>query len=49
MDTVIPYASVIEQMGEERAPLGAFAPRHPAALAYESLWQDLRGRMDEFA
>lgn len=49
MDTVIPYASVIEQMGEERAPLGAFAPRHPAALAYESLWQDLRGRMGEFA
>lgn len=49
LTTVVPYASVVEQMGEHRAPVAAFAPRHPAALAYADLWAELRGRMREFS
>jgi cellulose biosynthesis protein BcsQ len=37
----IPYSSMIEKMGEFRAPVAAFAPTHPAALAYRNLWQDI--------
>jgi len=43
--TQIPYASVVERMGTERAPLGAFAPRHPATLAYAALWREIAGRL----
>jgi cellulose biosynthesis protein BcsQ len=39
--TVIPAAAVIERMGHERAPVGAFAPSSPAARAYRALWDDL--------
>lgn len=49
LTTVIPYASVVEQMGDHRAPVAAFAPRHPAALAYADLWAELRGRLREFS
>lgn len=35
----IPMASVVEQMGLRRAPLGAFAPRSPAAEAFAGLWR----------
>lgn len=41
----VPYASVVERMGTERAPLGAFAPRSAAAAAYESLWGDVARRL----
>ncbi|MEM8800638.1 MAG: AAA family ATPase [Pseudomonadota bacterium] len=41
LPTPIPYASVIEKMGVERAPVAAFAPRSRAAVAYGSLWQDI--------
>ncbi|MDE2303172.1 MAG: ParA family protein [Sphingomonadales bacterium] len=34
----IPQASVVERMAVERAPLGAFAPRSPAARAFGELW-----------
>jgi hypothetical protein len=37
----IPYSSMIEKMGEHRAPVTAFAPSHPAALAYQRLWEDI--------
>lgn len=37
----IPYASDVEKMGEHRAPLGTFAPRCPAALAYQLLWENV--------
>lgn len=49
LGTSIPYASVIERMGQERAPVGSFAPRHPASLAYEALWQELKQRLPEFS
>lgn len=41
----IPYAAAVERMAQERAPVAAFAPRSPAALAYEALWAELRGRL----
>jgi chromosome partitioning protein len=42
---VIPQASVVERMSVVRAPLGAFAPRHPAAQAFAELWTDVEGRL----
>ncbi|MEY2850117.1 MAG: hypothetical protein RI885_2784 [Actinomycetota bacterium] len=35
---VIPAATVVERMGSERAPLGVFAARSAATLAYRELW-----------
>jgi chromosome partitioning protein len=43
--TVVPNASVVERMGPERAPVGAFAPRSPAAQAYGELWRELAERL----
>jgi chromosome partitioning protein len=42
---VIPYSSVVERMGSERAPLGAFAGRSAVAVAYETLWREIGGRL----
>jgi len=39
--TVIPYASDIESMSVRRAPLPSYAPRNPAAGAYDRLWLEL--------
>jgi len=39
----IPYASVVEQMGTQRAPVFEFADRHPASAAYRSLWKETKG------
>ena len=40
---VIPYASMVERMGEHRAPLAAYAPSEdPALLAYAELWLELK-------
>lgn len=44
--SVIPSASVVERMGVEQAPLPAFAPSSPAALAYASLWRELAQRLE---
>lgn len=41
LDTHIPYASDVERMGFFRAPLGSFAPRSAAGVAYEALWREL--------
>lgn len=41
----IPYASQVERMGEQRAPVGAFAPGSPAARAFVALWEALCGRI----
>ena len=42
MSTVaIPSASAVEQMAVRRAPLTAFAPRSPAAIAFEQLWAEI--------
>lgn len=38
----IPHASVVEKMGLERAPLGVFAPKSPAALAVRAVWDQVQ-------
>jgi len=38
----IPYSSDIEKMGIYAAPLNTFAPRSPAAKAYNQLWQEIK-------
>ena len=41
----IPYASQIEQMGEHRAPVNAFADASPGGRAFRALWQALAQRL----
>lgn len=41
LETQIPSSSVIEQMGVQRGPLGAYAGSSPALEAYEALWREL--------
>ncbi len=43
--TIIPYASDVERMGVERAPLLEYAPRSKAAVAYQSLWEEISARL----
>ncbi len=44
----IPYASDVEQMGIQRAPLGAYAhKRSRAGQAYRELWQEVQARLRE--
>ena len=45
LTTVIPSASVVERMGTERAPVGAFAPRTRAARAFAALWDEIAVRL----
>lgn len=45
LSTVIPYASVVERMGLEQAPLSRFAKRTNAARAYAALWQEVAQRL----
>ncbi|MGD9997635.1 MAG: ParA family protein [Ilumatobacteraceae bacterium] len=45
LPTAIPSASVIEQMGVARAPVGVFAPATPAAESFRSLWADVATRL----
>jgi cellulose biosynthesis protein BcsQ len=37
----VPAASNVEQMAVRRAPVTAFAPRSPAAIAYLELWAEI--------
>lgn len=46
MTVSIPYSSVVERMGTERAPIGMFAPKSPPAAAYETLWAEIASRLD---
>jgi cellulose biosynthesis protein BcsQ len=41
----IPYSSIVEQMGTQRAPLSVFAPHSQAALAYAALWVEVRSAL----
>ena len=43
--TVIPYASDVELMSVRRAPLPSYAPRNPAAVAYQRLWDEVAARL----
>jgi hypothetical protein len=38
-------ASIVETMTARRQPLGAFAPRSPAAQAFAALWQAIERRL----
>lgn len=38
LPVVVPYSTVVERMGTERAPIAAFAPRTAPAVAYGALW-----------
>jgi len=42
LKTHVPYASIVEQMGQRQSPLVQFAPHSPAGQAYQSLWEELR-------
>jgi len=39
--TSIPYLSIIEYMGVNRAPVGAFAPKSSAAALFGALWTEV--------
>ena len=43
--TAVPYASEVERMGLERAPVAAFAPRSRAARAFAELWRELQPQL----
>ncbi|MCU0260607.1 MAG: ParA family protein [Ilumatobacteraceae bacterium] len=43
--TAIPSASAVERMGVERAPVGVFAPRSAAALAFRELWREISAEL----
>lgn len=45
----VPYAADIERMGEERAPVNAYADASPGGRAFAALWQALRERLDGIA
>ncbi len=38
LSVAVPYSTLVERMGVERAPIATFAPRSGAALAYGQLW-----------
>lgn len=42
---VIPMASSVERMAEERLPVGAFDPKGPGAIAYARLWQGIERKL----
>lgn len=42
LKTVIPYATEVERMGLERRAVTDYAPRSPAARAYDALWEEIR-------
>ena len=42
LNTTVPYTSDIERMGLNRAALASYAPKCRAALAYESLWAEIK-------
>lgn len=44
---VIPMASAVEQMAIEGSPVGAFAPRSPAAVATMVLWRGIERRLTQ--
>ena len=41
----IPMASAVEQMADRHAPIGAYAPKSPAAKAFASLWTAIERRI----
>lgn len=48
LETTIPYAAVVEKMGDHQAPLPAFDQSSPVSLAYASLWSEIKDTLGEF-
>jgi len=48
LQTTIPYAAVVEKMGDHQAPLPAFDKSSPVNLAYASLWSEIKETLGEF-
>lgn len=44
----IPYAAVVEKMGDHRAPLPAFDKHSTVSKAYAALWRDIKETLSEF-
>jgi cellulose biosynthesis protein BcsQ len=47
LSTYIPYAAVIERMGDHRAPLPVFDKYSAVSKAYAELWQEIRQNLSE--
>ena len=45
LTTTIPFASAVERMGLERAPLPSYDRRSRATKAYEALWEEVKGKI----
>ncbi len=45
LQTSIPHSVIVERMGQERKPVGAFSPRSKAAAAFASLAGEIHGRL----
>ena len=45
--TSIPYAAIVEQMGDHRAPLPAFKKSTVVSKAYAQLWNDIKQTLKE--
>jgi len=41
----LPMASLVEQMADRHAPVGAYAPRAPVTKAITDLWRDIEKRL----
>lgn len=48
LKTPIPYAAVVEKMGDQRAPLAAFAAGTAVSKAYRALWHEIKQTLTEF-
>ena len=45
LDSYIPYASEVERMGVNRAPIGDFAAHSRAAICYRSMWDEVKSHL----
>ena len=48
LKTAIPYAAVVERMGDHRQPLPAFDKQSNVSQAYAELWQEIKQTLSEF-
>ena len=46
LQTVIPSATEVERMGLHRAPVCEYAAKSRAGLAYQELWEEISGRLE---
>jgi cellulose biosynthesis protein BcsQ len=46
--TPIPYAAIVERMGDHQSPLPAFDRRSPVSRAYADLWAEIKQTLSEF-